>query len=120
MDKKLPEKLCFNNAYLSLPSEWDASISQLEMAVAIQDSLPYMEPPAWYFPIRHLLGAELLAADRAEEAAAIYRKDLEQYPANGWSIAPASCLPASVASRARSCRRRTSRLASCGSPHPIR
>lgn len=31
MDKKLPEKLCFNNAYLSLPSEWDASLSQLEM-----------------------------------------------------------------------------------------
>lgn len=31
MDKKLPEKLCFNNSYLSLPSEWDASISQLEM-----------------------------------------------------------------------------------------
>lgn len=31
MDKKLPEKLCFNNAYLSLPSEWDTSISQLEM-----------------------------------------------------------------------------------------
>lgn len=31
MDKKLPEKLCFNNAYLSLPSEWDSSISQLEM-----------------------------------------------------------------------------------------
>lgn len=31
MDKKLPEKLCFNNAYLSLPSEWDVSISQLEM-----------------------------------------------------------------------------------------
>lgn len=31
MDKKLPEKLCFNNAYLSLPSEWDASVSQLEM-----------------------------------------------------------------------------------------
>lgn len=31
MDKKLPEKLCFNNAYLTLPSEWDASISQLEM-----------------------------------------------------------------------------------------
>lgn len=31
MDKKLPEKLCFNNAYLSLPSEWDTSISQVEM-----------------------------------------------------------------------------------------
>lgn len=35
MDKKLPEKLCFNNAYLSLPSEWDASISQLEMVQKI-------------------------------------------------------------------------------------
>ena len=35
MDKKLPEKLCFNNAYLSLPSEWDASISQLEMTQKI-------------------------------------------------------------------------------------
>lgn len=30
MDVKLPEKLCFNNSYLSLPSEWDASVSQLE------------------------------------------------------------------------------------------
>lgn len=35
MNKKLPEKLCFNNAYLSLPSEWDASISQLEMVQKI-------------------------------------------------------------------------------------
>ena len=73
-------------AIASAEGDQDEAISQLEMAVAIQDSLPYMEPPAWYFPIRHLLGAELLAADRAEEAAAIYRKDLEQYPANGWSL----------------------------------
>lgn len=39
MDKKLPEKLCFNNAYLSLPSEWDASISQLEMMQKIAYNL---------------------------------------------------------------------------------
>jgi hypothetical protein len=64
----------------------ESAIAQLEAAVATQDSLPYIEPPAWYFPIRHLLGAELLAAGRAEEAEAVYRKDLEQYPANGWSL----------------------------------
>ena len=62
------------------------AIAQLQAAVDIQDSLPYMEPPAWYFPIRHLLGAELLADGQAAEAEAVYRKDLEQYPANGWSL----------------------------------
>lgn len=48
--------------------------------------MPSIEPPAWYFPIRQLLGAELLATGRAAEAAAVYRKDLEQYPANGWLL----------------------------------
>ena len=62
------------------------AIAQLQAAMDIQDSLPYMEPPAWYFPIRHLLGAELLADGQAEAAEAVYRKDLEQYPANGWSL----------------------------------
>jgi tetratricopeptide (TPR) repeat protein len=64
----------------------EAAITQLEAAVAIQDSLPYIEPPAWYFPIRQLLGAELLAAGQAEAAEAVYRIDLEQYPASGWSL----------------------------------
>ena len=73
-------------ALASAEGDEDEAISQLEAAVAIQDSLLYMEPPAWYFPIRHLLGAELLTAGRAEEAEAVYRKDLEQYPDNGWSL----------------------------------
>ncbi|MEZ4679990.1 MAG: hypothetical protein R2932_37795 [Caldilineaceae bacterium] len=73
-------------AIASAEGDEDEAISQLEAAVAIQDSLPYIEPPAWYFPIRQLLGAELLAAGRTAEAEAAYRKDLEQYPANGWSL----------------------------------
>lgn len=32
------------------------------------------------------MGAELLTAGRAAEAEAVYRRDLEQYPANGWSL----------------------------------
>jgi hypothetical protein len=73
-------------AIASAEGDGDEAINQLEAAVAVQDSLPYIEPPAWYVPIRHLLGAELLAADRAEESAAVYRQDLAQYPANGWSL----------------------------------
>lgn len=42
--------------------------------------MAYIEPPGWYFPARHLLGAALLAADRAAEAEAVYRADLQQHP----------------------------------------
>ncbi len=66
--------------------DYDAAVAELEAAVAIQDSLPYIEPPAWFYPVRQTLGAVLLEADRAADAEAVYRKDLEQYRANGWSL----------------------------------
>jgi tetratricopeptide (TPR) repeat protein len=66
--------------------ENDAAVASLEAAVALQDDIPYMEPPPWYFPTRQALGAVLLDAGRAADAEAVYRKDLEQYPANGWSL----------------------------------
>ena len=61
-------------------------VAQLQEAVSIQDSLAYMEPPPWYYPVRHNLGAALLDVGRAAEAEAVYRKDLEQYRNNGWSL----------------------------------
>ncbi len=61
-------------------------ISLLREAAAQEDRLAYNEPKDWFFPVRQLLGAELLAAQRAAEAEAVYRKDLEQNPANGWSL----------------------------------
>ncbi|ABA58318.1 TPR repeat protein [Nitrosococcus oceani ATCC 19707] len=64
----------------------EAMIAPLREAVGIQDNLRYIEPPAWYYPVRHNLGAALLKADRAVEAEAVYRKDLKQYPQNGWSL----------------------------------
>jgi tetratricopeptide (TPR) repeat protein len=66
--------------------ETGAALAALERAVVAQDALVYMEPPPWYFPVRQALGAVLLAAGRAGEAEAVYRVDLEQYPANGWSL----------------------------------
>jgi tetratricopeptide (TPR) repeat protein len=62
------------------------AVLAFEEAVAMQDSLPYTEPPFWYYPTRQSLGAALLASDRVAEAQAVFERDLEQYPMNGWSM----------------------------------
>ena len=64
----------------------DRAVSHFERAVEKQDALPYMEPPFWYYPTRQSLGQALLEAGRPAEAEAVYRKDLEDYPHNGWSM----------------------------------
>jgi len=64
----------------------DLAVSHFERAVAKQDALPYTEPPFWYYPTRQSLGQALLEADRPAEAEAVYRKDLQDYPRNGWSM----------------------------------
>ncbi len=61
-------------------------ISELESAVRIEDALPYMEPPYWFFPNRHLLGAALLKLERGADAEAVFRADLERHPRNGWAL----------------------------------
>jgi Flp pilus assembly protein TadD len=63
------------------------AIEHLQTAVRLEDELTYVEPSDWYVPARHNLGAALLASGRAPAAEAVYRKDLEVYPANGWSLA---------------------------------
>ena len=62
------------------------AVLAFEEAVAMQDALPYTEPPFWYYPTRQSLGAALLASDRVAEAQAVFERDLEQYPMNGWSM----------------------------------
>jgi hypothetical protein len=62
------------------------SVTLLRQAVAAQDELAPGEPPDWFFPARHLLGAELLQAGEAAQAAAVYREDLQRNPGNGWAL----------------------------------
>ena len=62
------------------------AVLAFEEAVALQDALPYTEPPFWYYPTRQSLGAALLASNRDAEAQAIFEADLQQYPMNGWSM----------------------------------
>jgi tetratricopeptide (TPR) repeat protein len=64
----------------------DAAIDELEQAAALEDGMPYMEPPFWYYPVRQSLGAALLQAGRTEEAAEAFQASLEAAPNNGWAI----------------------------------
>jgi len=64
----------------------EVAIGHFRSAVTTQDTLPYTEPPFWYYPTRRTLGAALLTAGQAAEAEAVYRADLKQYPHNGWSL----------------------------------
>ena len=63
-----------------------SAVLAFEEAVALQDALPYTEPPFWYYPTRQSLGAALLASGRVAEARAVFERDLQQYPMNGWSM----------------------------------
>lgn len=62
------------------------AINEMRSAVALQDSFRYAEPPSFHYPVRQSLGAVLLEAGNATEAEAVYRRDLEHNPHNGWSL----------------------------------
>ena len=62
------------------------AIRLVEEAVAIEDAIPYNEPPVWHQPPRQVLGALLLEAGRAADAETIYRQDLKRFRENGWSL----------------------------------
>ena len=60
-------------------------LAQLREAVKAEDALRYIEPPAWFLPVRHALGAALMQSGRYAEATEVYREDLKRLPGNGWS-----------------------------------
>ncbi len=66
--------------------QYDQSVKHFEMAIEIEDLLNYDEPPTWFFPVRHNLGAVLIDAGRVEDAEKVYREDLDEFPDNGWSL----------------------------------
>ncbi|MBJ6125909.1 tetratricopeptide repeat protein [Microvirga splendida] len=56
-------------------------------AASVQDRLPYMEPPYWYYPVHQSLGAALMAQGKSAEAATAFREALQRSPNNGWAAA---------------------------------
>jgi tetratricopeptide (TPR) repeat protein len=67
-------------------ADFDAAAARLREAAAREAALTYGEPPDWSVPVNQELGAVLLAAGRAQEAETAFRKDLERFPDNGWSL----------------------------------
>ncbi|MGH8606616.1 MAG: hypothetical protein ACREX9_04085 [Gammaproteobacteria bacterium] len=64
----------------------DAARVEFEHAVAIQDQLPYAEPPHWYYPVHQSLGAVLLRAGELVGAEGAFRASLKATPNNGWAL----------------------------------
>ncbi len=62
------------------------AIAAYREAVAIQDALPYMEPPYWYYPVRQSLGVALLRAGQLDQAEQVFRISLARTPSNGWAL----------------------------------
>jgi tetratricopeptide (TPR) repeat protein len=62
------------------------AVAHFERGVRMEESLHFDEPPSWYFPVRQALGATLLKVGRAEEAEAVFKKDLQKNAENPWSL----------------------------------
>jgi tetratricopeptide (TPR) repeat protein len=62
------------------------AIEYWKNAVQVQDHLNYGEPPEWFYPVRESLGAALLLNGQADQAEAVFRADLQQYPRNPRSL----------------------------------
>jgi tetratricopeptide (TPR) repeat protein len=65
----------------------DAAARAYEDAIFIEDSLAYMEPPYWYYPIRQSLGGVRLRQGRLDEAETAFRDSLARVRNNGWALA---------------------------------
>lgn len=65
---------------------YDEAVDHYRAAIAIEDKMPYQDPPYWYYPVNQSLGAALLCAGKPEEASQAFRAALAQTPANGWAL----------------------------------
>lgn len=61
------------------------AISLMEQVVALQDALPYMEPPYWYYPAKQTLAAMVLASGDGERAEQLFMETLVYSPNNAYA-----------------------------------
>ena len=67
-------------------SKKEDAIQRLSEAVQLEDEMPYMEPPFWYYPVRQSLGAALLQTGKPAAAEQVFREDLKHFPNCGWPL----------------------------------
>lgn len=64
----------------------DEAAIHYRVAIALQNRLPYMEPPFWYYPVQQSLGAVLYQARQFDAARDAFSAALLQSPGNGWAL----------------------------------
>lgn len=64
----------------------ESAIAHFEAGVELQDTVNYMEPPYWYYPVRQSLGAAYIAAGRFDEAERALKASLIETPNNGLAL----------------------------------
>jgi tetratricopeptide (TPR) repeat protein len=62
------------------------AVREFGIAVQIQDSLAYLEPPFWYYPVRQSLGAALLEAGKPAQAEQVFAESLAKVPNDGRAL----------------------------------
>lgn len=65
---------------------FDEAARHYRAAIAVEDTIPYMEPPYWYYPVHQSLGAALYRAKRYDEAREAFTAALARTPNNGWAL----------------------------------
>lgn len=78
-------KLALEGEIKETRGDLEGAIAAYTEAVEMEDANNYTEPPDWSQPMRLYLGAALIKAGRAEEAEAVYRRDLQWNQQSGWS-----------------------------------
>lgn len=63
-----------------------AAIGQWRKAAESEDTIPYMEPPFWYYPVRQSLGAALLKDGKPEEAEKEFNAALDHARGSAWAL----------------------------------
>ncbi len=63
-----------------------SAVRFFELAESIEATIPYSEPPFWYYPVAQSRGAALYKLGRHEEAVEAFRKALFQAPNNSWAL----------------------------------
>jgi tetratricopeptide (TPR) repeat protein len=62
------------------------AIASLSKAEELESGLLYDEPPDWFYPARHSLGAVYLDAKKPKDAEKVYLRDLKLFPENPFAL----------------------------------
>jgi tetratricopeptide (TPR) repeat protein len=63
-----------------------AAIDMWKKAAEAQDTIPYMEPPFWYYPVRQSLGAALLKTGKTDDAEKEFNAALAHARGSAWAL----------------------------------